>query len=762
MNTKNLLLVLFLYHECMAQLPDASFSVSDTTGCAPFTVSFTNTSANANFFYWEFGDGTFSNLINPIHTYYGNGDFTVILWADDSTGNYDSAYFTVHVPDDAPFAVVPLQACPGEELQFFIAGNFYAANIISWNTGDGFTSGKPFFMHSYSATGLYTVTLSVFNPVCGLMNDTFLVPVSTSIVPAVHIHPEYGDTVICPGERFPFFYDEELPVHWDFGDGNSDNDPYPLHYYDSAGKYEVIVTVTNICGNTATIDTFLYVDPDAKPKATIYIKKNTLCPGEPLAFSTTGGTDYEYLWRFGDGDSATGKMVTHSFTDTGKYIVQMILTNICGNSTIKTVTVWVVDSLSTVFFMNISEKTACPGRIIKFITTKDIYSCSWNFGDGDTGNYYFAEHIYDSAGVYPVSLSVTNYCGNTFTRYDTIIIDTSLFPNASFSVSKNSACPGEMMVFMPADTGSFSNHLWDFGDGETDSGLVPVHIYSGIDSFMISHTVKNTCGLYNTAYLTVIIDSASAPLSSFYATEGNKICPGTEINFTNTSSDTATCLWIFGDGDSSVLVNPAHIYEQGGNYFVTLSVTNGCGMTGIVTKPLTVSRYFMLPPPVVTCFSSGDTISALWEQVPGATGYEVSIDGGSTWQEPNGSGLSHHITTAEDSITFQIRATGNSSCPQGVASLPTTCFIISIKENREIPGYSVFPIPVTDLLYISGTGYESSVYVRLFNAYGQLVLFREYKDLKERISVDFTDFMEGFFILDIRQGERTGRYKIIY
>ena len=48
----------------------ASFQINQTTGSAPFTVRFTDTSSGSpTWWYWNFGDGTRSTLQNPVKTY---------------------------------------------------------------------------------------------------------------------------------------------------------------------------------------------------------------------------------------------------------------------------------------------------------------------------------------------------------------------------------------------------------------------------------------------------------------------------------------------------------------------------------------------------------------------------------------------------------------------------------------------------------------------------------------------------------------------
>lgn len=69
--------------------PTASFTYSidaDTGG----VVTFTNTSKNADSYQWDFGDGTFSTLKDPVKTYMEDGDYTVSLVATNLGGSTEA------------------------------------------------------------------------------------------------------------------------------------------------------------------------------------------------------------------------------------------------------------------------------------------------------------------------------------------------------------------------------------------------------------------------------------------------------------------------------------------------------------------------------------------------------------------------------------------------------------------------------------------------------------------------------------------------
>jgi len=101
-------------------IPSASFTADSTTGDAPLTVQFTDSSSNTpTAWVWSFGDGESSTLPNPSHTYTTAGSYTVSLTASNTGGTntvIQSGYITVTgattVTDTVPSATAPEPQIP--------------------------------------------------------------------------------------------------------------------------------------------------------------------------------------------------------------------------------------------------------------------------------------------------------------------------------------------------------------------------------------------------------------------------------------------------------------------------------------------------------------------------------------------------------------------------------------------------------------------------------------------------------------------------
>jgi len=97
--------------------PVASFTTSPdpATGIVPLTITFTNTSTNANSVLWTFGDGTSSTLDNPTHVFNGTGSYPVMLYVSYDGNCIDSSEVIVVVYDGFS-VIIPNVFTPNNDL----------------------------------------------------------------------------------------------------------------------------------------------------------------------------------------------------------------------------------------------------------------------------------------------------------------------------------------------------------------------------------------------------------------------------------------------------------------------------------------------------------------------------------------------------------------------------------------------------------------------------------------------------------------------
>jgi YD repeat-containing protein len=169
-------------------LPVADFAANPTSGYAPLTVAFTDSSTNnPTSWSWNFGDSGTSTLQNPSHEYTTPGTYTVSLTATNACGNDSetkTGYITVNVcpVPVANFSATPDEGCAPLAVSFTDAST-NNPTTWSWNFGDTGTSNLQNPTHEYTSPDTYTVTLTAGN-FCGSNNKTsqiIVVPLSIDI-----------------------------------------------------------------------------------------------------------------------------------------------------------------------------------------------------------------------------------------------------------------------------------------------------------------------------------------------------------------------------------------------------------------------------------------------------------------------------------------------------------------------------------------------------------------------------------------------------
>ena len=121
----------------------------------------------------------------------------------------------------------------------------------------------------------------------------------------------------------------------------------------------------------------------------------------------------------------------------------------------------------------------------------------WNFGDGSTSRAQNPIHTYISAGIYTVSLTITDtVVGGSSTKSIPMAVTVEV-PTADFNGSSLFGCGPLTINFTNASTTAVS-YLWNFGDGNTSTLENPTHTYQNRGSYSVSLTITTANGCTNT------------------------------------------------------------------------------------------------------------------------------------------------------------------------------------------------------------------------------------------------------------------------
>lgn len=224
------------------------------------------------------------------------------------------------------------------------------------------------------------------------------------------------------------------------------------------------------------------------------------------------------------------------------------------------------------FDLTILEDCTIGEVIFTSTSTGANLTYEWSFPGGfpSTSNSESPAVQYPDAGTYSATLTVTNNSGT-----DEIIQNNIFTINPSPEVSFSYALDGTSASFFNF-TQFGVTYFWDFGDGFTSIQSDPIHDFIDDGVYTVILTATNICGDVTQEEIIVI---ATPPTADFSATEQEGCAPLTVQYTSNASNNTDDFFWSFEGGTPSTSAeeNPQVIYEEAGEWDVTLTVVNETG-----------------------------------------------------------------------------------------------------------------------------------------------------------------------------------------
>lgn len=513
------------------EIPTANFLFSPTTACQGNNVQFSDFSSvngdTISAWRWDFGDGTFDSIQNPVHRFTTSGAITVSLIAY-APSNCPSAIFqqTVNVLESPVADFIATEVCAGSPTQFTNLSTVPAGSVIaltSWDFGEGGTAQSYSPAYQYGYAGSYPVILRI-------TSDFGCVAVDTQYV-TVHGLPTADFTVVnpCNNQNVQFnnlstadSLSSLTSYTWNFGDfanpNNTSQNEDPTHLYANTGTYPVFLIATTDRGCSDT----LIRNIDIVQSAPAQFTYSPTCFGDLMEFFNPGSAlDSAYLWNFGDNQTNQLQEPAHYYTFPGTYTVTLtvISTSGCATTNTKQVTV------SPIPVANFSTPPACIGTWYTFRDTSTIASGAitqwlWNIdGIGPIDSVRAPSYTFQDTGSYPVTLTVLSDigCSNSVRR----TVRVYPLPVASFDFDPQFGNPPLEVNFTNLSQGAQS-YQWDFGDGSAFStDLAPLHLYTDTGLYTIRQVVISPFGCVDTSERTIyiirpILDVAVTDDSSYF------------------------------------------------------------------------------------------------------------------------------------------------------------------------------------------------------------------------------------------------------
>ena len=136
-----------------------------------------------------------------------------------------------------------------------------------------------------------------------------------------------------------------------------------------------------------------------------------------VSFTDTslGSTPMTYQWDFGDGSTSTNQNPTHSYIQRGTYTVTLTVKNAYGTDTaIKKDCISIGMAPKADFVANPTSGNVPMNIAFTDKSTGIATTWNWNFGDGTGSTEQNPSHTYWTAGVYTVTLTVSNDYGSSY------------------------------------------------------------------------------------------------------------------------------------------------------------------------------------------------------------------------------------------------------------------------------------------------------------------------------------------------------------
>ena len=329
----------------------------------------------------------------------------------------------------------------------------------------------------------------------------------------------------------------------------------------------------------------------------------TATEGSAIPMSAAGSMDpngdaLTFAWSFGDGGTATGATVTHSYAQNGSYAVRVIVTDAGGLADTATTTATisnVAPTFAPAAGATIHEGDTYTGTGSFTDPGADTFTATVSYGDGTAttalpldGRSFTLSHQYASAGTFTLTVTVSDGT-ETVTQQRTITVLSSK-PTAVVNGPYIAAEGTAIAMSAAASTdpnGEALTFAWTFGDGGTGTGATVSHTYTQNGTYTVRVITTNPRGFADTATTTATISNV-APV--FAAATGATINPRDTYtgsgSFTDPGSDTFTATVNYGDG-SGVTPLPltgktfslSHQYLIPGTYTITVAVSDGVATT---------------------------------------------------------------------------------------------------------------------------------------------------------------------------------------
>ena len=564
-------------------------------GCAPLSVSFYNYSFGNGYWDWNFGDGSISNLSNPIHTYTKGGNYTISLTTLDSSGcamTIDSFALVKVKTLTIDSTDVTLNCSSNEILLDAVCNDCYSS---SWNLGDGTVTDSLTYTHSYANKGEYNIHFEGVSSWGCVSSKIFSINLDSCFVKQASDEGGHGTSTLAdnwsttpvsggtPKNQYcnPITITIDNPVptasvwKWHLGDGSIDTNKIPTHTYDSTGLFSLMLEY----GTPNDLDTLYYPNfiNVTGHSCDISVQSTESCYEIDLHISSTNTQLSNYFWSF-DGELLPQHVASiDTLLSNSTNLHSLTLTTLDSNNCSYSSSIGIIaNGIASSFDF---DSSICLGDTF-FINHNfsDDYNLNWNYGGNSVTNQSY--YVFNTKGIKNLSVEVSD-SNNCIINYDLGTISV-ISPNSNFNFDlTKKLCVGDTVYATAVDSNN-SSYSWTPTNITTiasDTNYIGVVNDAGSYS-MTLETKLNQCTAIHTK--TSIKDASRATVD--FIISQNSYCLPITAQFTDMSIAPISWEWDFGDSNSSNLQHNTYTFNTKPLDSITLTIVDSNGCTASVSK----------------------------------------------------------------------------------------------------------------------------------------------------------------------------------
>jgi gliding motility-associated-like protein len=523
--------------------------------CAGTTVTFTNISAGATSYYWNYGD-TASNrddtstiLVNGSHIYKTPGTYMVTLVAKNGGTCPDTSTQTITILGiPKPLIVGSYSVCSGGSDTLSATGG----DSYLWSPG-----GQTSSVITVSTGGSVTYTVTATN-MCGSHDTSITVNLANTPVAVLTANKDSicaGDTVVLTAGGGGCYL-------WCNSSTSGNIKVTPL----KSTTYTVYVrTLHTTCIDSAEIN--IYVTPVIT--STITISTDSICAGvsTSLNIMSNGGTP-SYIWNTGE---TTATINVTPLATTTYYV---LVTGKCTHDSIPSI----ITVISAPTLSIASPDTVCKG-ISTVLTASGAEKYIWSNGSTSA---QCTLSIYGDTTI--ILIGKTGNCG------DSIKKNIKIYSALTGKGYSDSVCSGRTTPIGIYAGGGNHAYSYSWNNGISMDSAGPFVVSTPPNQYIC--TITDGCGYILTDTLNISV--RPSPVSSF-SPSPDTISGGGFVNFVNFTSGANKYYWNLGDNNMASDTAPFHEYNIAGIYTVTLISVNSYGCSDTLTKDVYVTEQLMVP-----------------------------------------------------------------------------------------------------------------------------------------------------------------------